>query len=595
MATAQEYADQVGDLQRQSEYLQAFDLATTARASFPDDRRLQHQLVLCLARLGATERANARFRELQLDKVEDDEEILALAARLQKDAAFALPVARRGAQLATAAKAYERAYHQGGGGYFPAINVASLHFMADAGDVALEWASLADRLAAADPSYYGLATRAEAAVLRSDHATARDFLSRAAEVSTDDFAARRTTSRQIGRIMRHQGQDAGPILAPLAPPMVVHFCGHLVAPAGSGGRFPANEIPRVREAIIQVLQDRNIRFGVGSLAAGADILIAEALRAAGGVFDAVLPFARDEFIEVSVRSCGEEWVPRFNACLAAASNVTYVTEDAWLGDDDLFNYASHLGMGLARLRAERLGSTLGQLAVWDGEPPAPDAGAGTALDLARGRLLDLPQMIIPSRRGLKPRLEDIPEARVTETGARCRRTMIFGDFKGFSRLTDSQLPIYVDHVLGACAAVMQRHSDHLMFRNTWGDGLFQVFDDAAVAAHAAQELCQALRDIDMVALGLPETLGIRLGMHYGPVYERHDPVLDRTNVFGFHVSKAARVEPITPEGEIYVTDAAAAALAVEAPDDFRCDYVGKVPLAKGYGEFPMYALVPRVR
>ena len=89
------------------------------------------------------------------------------------------------------------------------------------------------------------------------------------------------------------------------------------------------------------------------------------------------------------------------------------------------------------------------------------------------------------------------------------------------------------------------------------------------------------------------TLGIRLGMHYGPVYERLDPVLERTNVFGFHVSKAARIEPITPEGEIYVTDAAAAALAVEALDAFRCDYVGRVPLAKGYGEFPMYALERR--
>ncbi|MEM7684264.1 MAG: adenylate/guanylate cyclase domain-containing protein, partial [Pseudomonadota bacterium] len=177
-----------------------------------------------------------------------------------------------------------------------------------------------------------------------------------------------------------------------------------------------------------------------------------------------------------------------------------------------------------------------------------------------------------------------------ETGSRRRRTMVFGDFKGFSRLSDVLLPVYVEHVLGTAAKVLNRYRTALSFRNTWGDGLFLVFDDVSVAASAALDLCKALRELDLEALGLPPTLGLRLGMHYGPVYERPDPVLEQTNFFGFHVSRAARIEPITPEGEIYVTDAAAAALAVEATDCFRCDYVGQVPLAKGYGEFPMYAL-----
>lgn len=593
MPTAQEYAREVDGFLRQSEFLRAYDLARTGLAEYPDDRHLQHRSVLSLARVGAPVRAQARFIELGLDLVDDDEEILALAARLQKDTAFAQPVGQRGAKLASAASAYERAFHSGGGGYFPAINVASLHLLAGANEDALDWAARADALAAVDGSYYGVATRAEAAVIRADYPAATAFLAEAAELANEDYAALRTTRRQIRHLLRHQGQDAEAMLAPLASPMVVHFCGHLVAAAGSDGRFPAQEIPRVEAEMAELLQARNIRFGVGSLAAGSDILIAEALLAAGGGFDAVLPFAKDEFIDVSVRSCGEEWVPRFEACLSAARNVTYVTEDAWLGDDDLFNYASHLGMGLARLRAERLGSDLGQLAVWDGAPPLPEAGAGTVFDLGRGQAMGLEQMIIASRHDLSPDPTGVAGLIGVETGARRRRTMIFGDFKGFSRLGDAELPIYVEHVLGACAEVIARHKDHLIFRNTWGDGLFQVYADVAVAARAALELCQTLRELDLEGLGLPDTLGIRLGMHYGPVYEQPDPVLERTNVFGFHVSKAARIEPITPEGEIYVTDAAAAALAVEAPEAFRCDYVGKVPLAKGYGEFPMYALERR--
>ena len=94
--------------------------------------------------------------------------------------------------------------------------------------------------------------------------------------------------------------------------------------------------------------------------------------------------------------------------------------------------------------------------------------------------------------------------------------------------------------------------------------------------------------------GLPDSLGLRLGMHFGPVYEAVDPILQRPNFFGYHVSRAARIEPITPEGEVYVTEATAAALAVEAPERFRCDYVGRVPLAKNYGAFPMYALTRKL-
>lgn len=593
MPTAQEYSEDVNALLKQSEFLKAYDLASTALVDHPDDRRLQHRSVLALARAGALDRAQARFVKLGLDRVHDDEEILALAARLQKDQAFAMPYGQRGAKLAQAALAYERAYDAGGGGYFPAINVASMHALAGAQDEAEHWAAVADKSAESDPSYYGLATRAEAAAIRGDSDALSVHLANAMRVVNEDFAAMRTTRQQLDRLLREKGLDSKSLLAELAPPKVVHFCGHLVAPAGSSGRFPAQETPRVKAEIAALLAAQNVGFGVGSLAAGADILIAEALLDAGGAFDAILPFQREEFVDVSVRSCGEEWVPRFEACLAAARSVTYVTEDAYLGDDDLFNYASHLGMGLARLRSERLGAELGQLAVWDGAGPLPGAAAGTVFDLMRGRAMQLDQWIVPSQAGLKPCISDIHDTAEVEAGGRRRRTMIFGDFKGFSRLGDAQLPIYVEQVLGACAAVLKRHGKHLVFRNTWGDGLFQVYDDVAVAAEAALELCQALASLDLKALGLPETMGIRLGMHYGPVYEQVDPVLACPNVFGFHVSKAARIEPITPEGEIYVTDAAAAALAVEAPEAYRCDYVGKVPLAKGYGEFPMYALERR--
>jgi len=40
-------------------------------------------------------------------------------------------------------------------------------------------------------------------------------------------------------------------------------------------------------------------------------------------------------------------------------------------------------------------------------------------------------------------------------------------------------------------------------------------------------------------------------------------VLKRVNYFGAHVSRAARIEPVTPEGCVYVTETFAAFLGLE--------------------------------
>jgi hypothetical protein len=110
---------------------------------------------------------------------------------------------------------------------------------------------------------------------------------------------------------------------------------------------------------------------------------------------------------------------------------------------------------------------------------------------------------------------------------------------------------------------------------------------------AARSRCKAaLEQLDLPAHGLPDTLALRLGGHFGPVFETTDPVQGVTNYFGAHVSRTARIEPVTPPGEVYVTEQFAARLALE-PAGFGCDYVGQVPAAKGYGTMRMYHLHAR--
>ena len=59
---------------------------------------------------------------------------------------------------------------------------------------------------------------------------------------------------------------------------------------------------------------------------------------------------------------------------------------------------------------------------------------------------------------------------------------------------------------------------------------------------------------------------------------------------GSHVSRTARIEPVTPPGTVYVTEPFAAALALAGRDEFGCDYVGHMPAAKDFGRLRMYRL-----
>jgi class 3 adenylate cyclase len=171
--------------------------------------------------------------------------------------------------------------------------------------------------------------------------------------------------------------------------------------------------------------------------------------------------------------------------------------------------------------------------------------------------------------------------------------MLFGDFRGFSKLADAELPLFVDTVLGAFARVIEDYGSDVLLAQTWGDGLYLVFDNAGKAASCALDLQAAMAGIDLAGAGLPDYLALRIGGHLGPVYTGRDPIMRQQNFFGAHVSRAARIEPVTPEGCVYVTETLAAVLAIHNPE-FVCDYVGMTEAAKHYGPMRMF-LLRRVR
>src|SRR6202011_3795386 len=67
--------------------------------------------------------------------------------------------------------------------------------------------------------------------------------------------------------------------------------------------------------------------------------------------------------------------------------------------------------------------------------------------------------------------------------------VLFADAVGYGKLTEEQVPRFVEHFLGAVAGLVARSGRVPVGRNTWGDGLYFVFEQVRDAGLFALDLC----------------------------------------------------------------------------------------------------------
>ena len=562
----------------------AYDVTSSAIAAGDSSTAVRHQQILALARMGDVERARELFAAYALDRSANPHE-RAIGARLLKDRALALPEgAERTAALREAFDA-NHAIYEASGDSFPGINAATLALLAgDAGTAQrIATALLADPAVDAEGDYYLAATKAEALLILGRTEALDAVLRGPAVAGSDDHGARSTTRRQLAMVARHLGLDAAAgeaLLAPLAPPRVAHFAGHMFAADDAAEA-------RIRAEIDAVLDEEKVGFAYGALASGSDLIVAEAALARGVELHVVLPFEEEDFLAQSVLPGGESWLPRYRACLSRAASVTIASLMEFFGDPAQYGYGSRIAMGLARLRAHHLGAEPIQIAVWDGAPAAGPAGTGA--DVAAWQDEGGRSRIVAP--GDVDRKLTRPPPRVQADHERTLAAILFTDFAGFSSLKETALPAFWDGVMRVVAGVLERHDGEVVCRNSWGDALYAVTRSAEAAARIALELQDALARFDSATLGLDGAGGMRVGVHYGPAWKTTDHITGRTTFYGTEVSKAARIEPVTPPGAVFVTEPFAAILALESGGDFACRYMGRIALAKKYGDYPMYRLM----
>jgi class 3 adenylate cyclase len=286
------------------------------------------------------------------------------------------------------------------------------------------------------------------------------------------------------------------------------------------------------------------------------------------------------------------------------------TEESHLGDDVLFEHAALLLEGLRR--ASQLQTTPSLLCVIDAAAAGRVGGTLTSFErwqrcVGPPQVIDLgelrsragtTQMKIGAAHNASPSTDvrsvsnaaAPPAAAAANRPERTLKTMLFADFAGYSRLHDAFAPLFQTSFLKLAEAEIESSSVKPLEAKTWGDALYVVFESPLRGAEFALRLLESMLAVDWTAVGLPDSSQIRIALHAGPVFCAFDPVMGRDSYFGSSVTRTARIEPVTPPGMVYASEAFAATLAASGQHDYALEYIGRLALAKSYGESRLYRL-----
>ena len=528
---------------------------------------LYYLRVQSLAGIGSSDLALREYEELAPAPAERDERWITLKARIKKD--FGLRSGSRRLFLESA-EHYLDAWRRFGSSY-SAINAASMFALGQ------DWPrahGLAKKALAAtayeagstvEESYFIAATSAEASLILADLPAVHRHLTEANQCEVA-IAHRRRTLRQMQRLCSALGISPA-ILAPLKlPPLIV------LRRLGLAQLKPieAMDAPLIPEF------PANASLFVG-LCDSFDLVLAEQLLQRGHPLQLVLPYRAERLIEATLARLGARWAERLERCLAAAARVH--AERGFL-EQELSWAAGNVterALGLALLTASRAGGSL-QIIDVDPRQQPPRIGAPTCFE-AEERL---------AQKALSRLYAEEPAA--TAPSGRRMVGLIFADFAGFQRLEDTVLPQFWNGPMRAIAQLLARHGDRVLLKNTWGDGLHVVTKDADTAASIMADI-QHYMTLQRLKPEAPlADLTLRIAGHYAPAYEGFDSIYDARTYFGTQLSLAARIEPVTPPGQIYATEAFAARLAVENSEQFVLEYAGEIELAKRFGAYRLYSL-----
>lgn len=600
----------------------AYDLAVSGLTAHQDNPELMYLAAQALARGKSAERARSFAKSLLRLKSASDEiraRALSILGKLSKDE---LEMENLDADVADEGFGYYRKAYALSGDSDTAINAATLALVAGKKRRALIWADHALKKSGeemrspdAEKIHIALATQGEAQLIlgRNDAALTSYKESIASAKKAAAFGDLVSFKRNL-LLIGDRAPNTEEILAMFdVIGRVVVFAGCMIdKPDSPVPSLPSdNRIMRELEnSIRHAIEELNVKVGVCSAACGSDLLFAKTLLEQDAELHIVLPFAKEDFLETCVLYAqgtkgSTNWAKEFDRVMNdAKTKVHYATPGSHIeGDTVVFDYADKVLQGLAITRAREF--YVEPQALYVTNSACPDECAQSARfrdgwprESANLRTIDIAEFKewprLCGKDQKSSRKKPPPNSRsILKKGSpyeRSVKAMLFSDMKNYSKLREEQAPFFVEAYLSEIASLIDKSIHPPILKNTWGDGLFLVFDQVSHCAEFALNLIEAVNRIDFEEHGLPADTSIRIGVHAGPVYSYEDKILNGRKFIGTHITRAARIEPVSAPGCAYASEQFAALLTLEAGDKFRAEYVGREKLAKDYDEVGLYML-----
>ncbi|MBL7845994.1 MAG: DUF4071 domain-containing protein [Cyclobacteriaceae bacterium] len=328
----------------QGRYFEARSLAQNALKT-SDSLRLKQLLALAVSKAGVPKAAVEILEPVYRERAEDPETAGIMGGiykeifRKDQDAKYA--VLSRDTYL----KNFTTTRN-----YYTGINAATMSAISGQVSKGREIAAEVIQLIGQSPNdFWQQVTLAEALLLTRERDKSVAAYFEAKKMAGTDWGKISTVYNQLW-LMNHYVPVPKEVLRVFNPPGVVSFIGHMIDhPTRPKPRFPSIIENQVRDAIASAINTLNAKIGFCSLACGSDILFAETMAAAGGEVNIWLPFAKEDFIEASVRFAGGDWLDRFNR-LMDKFPVNYITHEPYAGFDDLFSFQNRVIFGSAIIR-----------------------------------------------------------------------------------------------------------------------------------------------------------------------------------------------------------------------------------------------------
>lgn len=613
----------------------ALDLAREGERHLQNNSRLQYRLALAAARGGNAKYAEALLAPLLAKATRTDGsrpvdmttalqvEVISLQGRVLKDRSKREP-----GLSGESAAWYERAAAVPGAseladfGTFPLVNAATMWRIAGnreksellAAEVVRRIQPHAQSPVVAESPWLA-ATLGEAMILLNRHEDAIGWYLKGVSVATarGDLGSLASLRNNLRRLQEVGATADADFLNEHLGDVVV-FSGHMLdsperRAAGHPVRFPNTPsiIEEVGSAIRHSLQQLNAKVGYCSLACGGDILFAEAMLDRGAELHVVLPFAEEDFWRTSVDFGRDEpqwraWRERYQNVLhkvreASTLRVRYATTEPYLGSHELFGYTNTMLQGLAILRGRERVSEPTAVALTDRSSTALTGATADFLAAWTKLGYRIHEIDLAALRQGHPvpeaPLEAPLEPLMVGTLKRPVKAMLFADVAGYSGINERQLSeflrAYGNYLRELFDSPIGRQA---IYANTWGDGLYVVFDRVAHAAEFAIELVEPRigQQPAWESFGLGSINPFRVGLHSGPVFELSNLFQGRPEFAGQHVNRVARIEPVTLRGCAYASEPFAAHLMMESDDRFEIEGVGVHSLAKEYDRCTLYKI-----